>query len=139
VTRHPTDGARRTKAQGQVYRASTIKRIERRRTKAEIDQLDNEIYDVLNEDHPQSVRHVFYRMTDPRLAEPVEKSDRGYRHVQDRCVKLRRSGDIRYGWITDASRRGYFTVTYDNAADFLRRTNSLYRANLWEDAATATT
>ena len=61
--------------------------------------------------------------------------DRGYRHVQDRCVKLRRSGGIPYGWITDASRRGYFTVTYNNAADFLRRTNSLYRANLWQDAA----
>ena len=120
-----------------VYRAGTIKRkrVERRRSKAEIDQLDRQICDVLKEDNPQSVRHIFYRMTDPRLAEPVEKSDRGYRHVQDRCVKLRRSGDIPYRWITDASRRGYFTVTYSDAADFLRRTNSLYRANLWEDAA----
>jgi hypothetical protein len=32
---------------------------------------------VLAADHPQSVRHCFYRMTDPRLPEPVEKSDRG--------------------------------------------------------------
>src|SRR6185437_9428534 len=115
------------------YRARTIKR--ERRTHERLEQLDSQILDVLSADHPQSVRHVFYRMTDPRLPEPVEKSDRGYRHVQDRCVKLRRSGDIPYGWITDASRRGCFTVTYSDAADFLRRTNSLYRANLWEDAA----
>jgi hypothetical protein len=86
VTRQQTDGEHRTSAQGRVYRASTIKRkrIERRRTKADIEQLDRQICDVLKEDNPQSVRHIFYRMTDPRLAEPVDKSERGYRHVQDR-------------------------------------------------------
>lgn len=57
-------------------------------------QIDAQIIAVLKEDHPQSVRHVFYRMTDPRLSEPVEKSDKGYRHVQDRCVKLRRAGRV---------------------------------------------
>lgn len=71
-----------------TYRAGTIKR--ERRTKARVAQLDAQIIAVLKEDHPQSVRHVFYRMTDPRLPEPVEKSDRGYRHVQERCVNLRR-------------------------------------------------
>lgn len=117
-----------------LCRARTTKLIERRRTRAEVEQLDEQICEVLIEDHPQSVRHIFYRMTDPRLPEPVEKSDRGYRHVQDRCVKLRRSGDIRYGWITDASRRGYFTPTYRNGSDFLRNVTSLYRADLWQDA-----
>jgi hypothetical protein len=51
-------------------------------------------------------------MTDPRLAEPVEKSERGYWHVQHRLKALRRVGEIPYGWITDATRRGYFTQTY---------------------------
>ena len=73
-------------------------------------------------------------MTDPRLPEPVEKSDRGYRQVQDRVVKLRRAGRVPYGWITDASRRGYFTPTYRNPADFLRSVKGQYRANLWQDA-----
>ena len=75
-------------AQKSIYRTRTIKR---RRTKAEIEQLDRQIIDVLRFDHPQSVRHVFYRMTNPRLPEPVEKSDKtGYRHTQDRIKKLRR-------------------------------------------------
>ena len=74
-----------------LYRASTLKRT--RRTDAQLDQLDRQIISVLKQDHPQSVRHIFYRMTDPRLLEPVEKSDRGYRHVQDRCVKLRAAGN----------------------------------------------
>jgi hypothetical protein len=115
-----------------TYRASTIKR--QRRTAAAIRQLDLQIVEVLRADHPQSVRHVFYRMTDPRLPEPVEKSDRGYRHVQDRCVKLRRSGVVPYGWIADMSRRGYFVSTFSGAGDFIERMAGLYRADLWRDA-----
>lgn len=115
-----------------TYRAGALKRD--RRTKARLDLLDQQILDVLRHDHPQSVRHVFYRMTDPRLPEPVEKSDRGYRHVQDRCVKLRRAGRLPYGWIADMSRRGYFVNTFDSAADFIERMRGLYRADLWRDA-----
>jgi hypothetical protein len=113
-----------------AYGAGTIKR--RRRTK--IGQLDAQIISVLRGDHPQSVRHVFYRMTDPRLREPVEKSDRGYRHVQHRIVELRRDGSIPYKWITDASRTGYFTNTYSSRAEFLLSVKSLYRADLWQQS-----
>ncbi|RKP58633.1 hypothetical protein [Pararobbsia silviterrae] len=120
------------KAKPKVYGASTIKR--ERRTRAQLDKLDEQIIDVLRADHPQSVRHVFYRMTDPRMAEPVEKSDRGYRHVQDRCVKLRRSGLLPYSWIADMSRRGYFVNTFSDAGDFLMRMRGLYRSDLWQDS-----
>lgn len=116
----------------EIYCAGTIKRD--RRTKTRMDTLDAQIMAVLKEDHPQSVRHVFYRMTDPRLTEPVEKSDRGYRHVQSRCVKLRRAGLIPYNWIADLSRQGYFTNTFDDAGDFIRQMGGLYRADLWRDA-----
>ena len=115
-----------------IYRAGTIKRD--RRTKDQMNQLDKQILEVLGDDHPQSVRHVFYRMTDPRLPEPVEKSDRGYRHVQDRCVKLRRAGLIPYNWIADMSRQGYFVNVFDDAGDFLRSMSGLYRADLWRDS-----
>lgn len=99
-----------------------------------MEQLDAQIIAVLREDHPQSVRHVFYRMTDPRLPEPVEKSDRGYRHVQARCVALRRSGRVPYSWFADLSRRGYFVSTFDDASDFVTRMAGLYRSDLWRDA-----
>ena len=115
-----------------VNRASTLKR--RRRTAAQTKQLDLQIIGVVAGDHPQSVRHIFYRMTDPRLAESVEKSDRGYRHVQARCVALRRSGAIPYSYFADLSRRGYFVNTFDDACDFVNRMQGLYRADLWRDA-----
>lgn len=115
-----------------VYRPRTIKR--QRRTRAEIDQLDAQIIDVLRNDHPQSVRHVFYMMTSPRLPEPVEKSERGYRHVQDRITKLRRAGRLPYGWITDATRRGYFVATYPSGAAYVRAMAAHYRTDLWREA-----
>lgn len=115
-----------------TYPACRIKR--RRRTAAQVEQLDTQILDVLREDHPQSVRHVFYRMTDPRLPEPVEKSDAGYMQVQDRVAKLRRAKRLPYSWVSDATRRGYFVDTFTDAADFLRQMNGLYRADLWRYA-----
>jgi hypothetical protein len=119
------------KAAQEIYRAGTIRKRERR-TGARVDQLDAQIMAVLEEDHPQSVRHVFYRMTNPRLPEPVEKTDRGYRHVQDRMVKLRRSKRLPFGWITDATRRGYHTPTYRDESEFLRSMKAHYRADLWQ-------
>ena len=115
-----------------AYRAGTLKR--NRRNSEQLEALDSQIIKVLKEDHPQSVRHVFYRMTDPRLPEPVEKSDRGYRHVQERCVKLRRSGRVPYGWFADLSRRGYHVNTFADASDFVTSTAAFYRADLWRRA-----
>jgi hypothetical protein len=119
-----------------TYQASPIKR--RRRTRGQVEQLDTQIMEALQADHPQSIRHTFYLMTNPRLPEPVEKTDLGYNQVQDRITKLRRAGRLPYGWISDTSRRGYFVDTFDDAGDFLRRVKGLYRADLWRDAGVYT-
>ena len=112
-----------------LYEAGPIKR--RRRTRAQIEVLDYQIFQALAADYPQSVRHVFYLMTNPRLREPVEKSERGYNQVQDRLKKLRVAGRIPYSWLSDSSRRGYFVDTFEDAEDFLLRVKGLYRADLW--------
>lgn len=49
-------------------------------------------------------------------------------------MQLRRAGALPYGWITDATRRGYFTPTYRSAGDFIRSVAGHYRADLWQDA-----
>jgi hypothetical protein len=109
----------------------TIKR--NRRTKAQIEQLQTQMYGVLNTDHPQSVRHVFYRMTDPTLPECVEKSENGYVTVQQQLTNMRREGFIPYGWISDASRRGYFTETFSSPAEALEATALFYRRSVWAE------
>jgi len=109
-----------------------------RRTKAELNQLDNQMLEILQEDHPQSVRHMFYRMTDPTLPVYVPKSDtganNGYKVIQRRLAKLRKEGRLNYGWISDMSRRGYFVNTFNNAADFVLKMANQYRGDLWRDA-----
>ena len=102
-----------------------------RRTKAQISQLDEQILAVLRDDYPQSIRHVYYRMTNPRLAEPVPKTHAGYRQVQYRCTVLRRNGSLPYGWLVDSTRRGFHVNTFSGRADFLRQMKGLYRADLW--------
>ncbi|MGH8147644.1 MAG: hypothetical protein ACREPY_15095 [Rhodanobacteraceae bacterium] len=105
-----------------------------RRTKADTAQSERQIRDELEADHPQSVRHVFYRMTDPRLPVPIEKSEHGYKQVQHRTTVMRRAGLLPYGWITDATRRGYFTDTYRTGGGFVYAMAGLYRGTLWEQA-----
>ncbi len=115
-----------------VYQAGQIKR--RRRTKAQVEQLDDQIFEVFEQAYPLSIRHVWYCMTNPRLPEPVDKTDNGYQQVQSRCTKLRRAGRLPYGWVTDATRRGHHTNTFSGSGEFLSRVMGLYRADLWRDA-----
>ena len=105
-----------------------------RRTKARVEALEREILSVVHEDSPISIRHIFYRLTDPRLPEPVEKTEHGYKQVQRRIVHMRRAGLIPYGAISDATRRGYHVATYTNAAEAIRRWHGAYRGNLWANA-----
>jgi hypothetical protein len=106
-----------------VYRARSIRR--RRRTNAEIERMREVMLAILDGDHAQSVRHVFYRMTDPRLDCAVEKSESGYRHVQYQLSEMRKQGVLPCGWISDATRRGYHVATFTSAADFIRRSTAL--------------
>jgi hypothetical protein len=98
------------------------------------EQLRQQIIDVLRQDHPQSIRHVFYRLTDPRLPVPVSKDDNGYRTVQHQLKLMRREGVIPYHWIVDGSRHFHRVTTFENAADFIQRMAGIYRANAWQAA-----
>ena len=106
----------------------------KRRTRAELAELDDRIVAVLVADHPQSVRHVFYRMTDPTGPVSVPKTETGYDAIVRRCTALRRSGRVPYGWITDMTRQGYHVRTFGSGADLIAQFAGLYRVDAWRDA-----
>ena len=109
----------------------------RRRTKAEIEQLNQQIVDEIETYHPQSVRHVYYRMTSlrpPMIVVP--KTEDGYNKVGWHITKLRREGRIEYSDIVDSTRSGIHVEAYDDAADFLRSTVNYYRHNIWKKLKT---
>lgn len=113
------------------YGASTANRS--RATQAQLALLNDQIVSVLAEDHPQSVRHVYYRMMNPRLIFSVPKTENGYRQVGRQLVKLRQNRRIPYSWISDNTRMGHFVDTFTDASDFISSLAGLYRADLWRD------
>lgn len=132
-----------------AYKASPIRgnpADRKRLTGAEVQQLERQIYAALAECYPQSVRHVYYAMTDPTLPLWVpkgrvllpdgrkSKNEPGYDCIQNRCVIMRENGVVPYYWFSDLSRRGFFTTTYDDAGDFLNQHIHGYRAHIWRDA-----
>lgn len=81
-----------------------------RRTDAELAALDALIRSILEPDHPQSVRHVYYRLVD--MGVDVPKTEHGYKLVGRRCTQMRRDGQLPYHWLVDSTRRGPLTLLH---------------------------
>jgi hypothetical protein len=111
-----------------LYRTSALKRV--RRTNAELADLHAAILTVCKEDHPLTVRGVFYRVMS---AGAVEKTEKAYAAVQREVLKLRRAGFLPYEWIADGTRWHIKQPSWDSAKDVLYATASSYRRALWHD------
>ena len=112
--------------------------IRERWTNERLALLDVQIASILREHHPQSARHIFYRMTDPRLAAHVEKTESGYRRVAERVLQLRRSRTIPYSWVADLSRTYYdYGGGWDSPEDpaFIEEVAQLYRRDVWRSTS----
>jgi hypothetical protein len=82
----------------------------------------------LAEHHPQSVRHLYYRMV---VRDEVDKTEAGYDTVQIQLVKMRRAGAVPYDWITDGTRWVRRVKTYSSPAAAVAEAARLYRRNIW--------
>jgi hypothetical protein len=61
----------------------------------------------------------------------VPKTEPGYSVVQRQALKMRRVGELPYGWITDGSRLRLKPRTFFNAQAALENTAKMYRRDLW--------
>jgi hypothetical protein len=111
-----------------VYGAGTIKR-RGRRTKAEIAELRDALYDIVADNEPVTVRGVFYLAETAGL---VPKDDaKGYRPVQRELLKMRREEIIPWGWITDGSRTRFGHHRYGGLESYARQVAANYRRDYW--------
>lgn len=110
-----------------VYGASHVRR---RRTKAQLAELDAAITDAIAEEHPVTLRGVFYRLVS---AGAVEKTERGYQAVGRELLKLRRAGTVPYAAITDGTRLIRKSASYDDVEQMLTDAAASYRRALWRD------
>jgi hypothetical protein len=110
-----------------VNGTSTIKRT--RRTRAEIEALDNALREIVDQFRPVTVRQVFYQAVNRIL---VPKSEtKGYRVVQRRLVTLRASGVVPHGDIVDGTRYVHGHRRYHDLGEFTTYAAGLYRKDYW--------
>jgi hypothetical protein len=106
----------------------------RRRTKQEIEAICEAIVTVLADDRPMTVRGLFYVLTTRGV---VPKTEQGYATVKRLTAEMRRSGQIPYHWLADATRWMRKPRTFSSVEEALRRTAETYRRALWDDAPIA--
>jgi len=112
-----------------VYRACSIKRD--RRTKAVVQAIRDVIISILKADHPQTVRQVFYQLVARGV---IEKTENEYQCTVIRLLsEMRLTGEVRWDWIIDESRRTRSTQTFDNIGDALRDIAKFYRRSALRD------
>ena len=106
-----------------AYRACPIKRP--RRTRDDIAAIKDAIKEVLADDHPQTVRQVFYRLVTRQI---IEKTEKEYQQTVIRLLtEMRLSCDVPFQWIIDSSRITHETQTFDSIADAVTDTARFYR------------
>jgi len=101
-------------------------------SRTKLERLDAALVEVVAAYQPITVRGAFYQAVGRGLV-PKDET-KGYRLVQRRLLKLRESGDIPYGWITDGSRTVYGHVRYRNTAEFAATVHTRYRQDYWAEA-----
>lgn len=83
------------------------------------------IIDLLEADHPQTVRQVFYQLVARGV---IDKTEAQYQGTVIRLLsEMRLDGQVDWSWIVDTSRRIRVTQTFDTVADALDDTAKFYR------------
>ena len=103
----------------------------KRRTKAEMQVVQDAIVEVVGQYYPMTVRQVFYQLVSRGV---IDKTEKEYKSTVCRLLaKLRRNDTIPYSWIADNTRWMRKPRTYSNLEDMLRQSQTLYRRSVWED------
>jgi hypothetical protein len=100
--------------------------------RSELEALDAALVQIAGSYAPITVRGAFYQAVSRGLV-PKDET-KGYRLVQRRLLKLRESGELPYGWMTDGSRTVYGHVRYRNADEFASSVKTRYRQDYWAEA-----
>jgi hypothetical protein len=117
-----------------VYKASGIKSEGRRnrRKKSEIIGIKKALREILEADHPQTVRQVFYQMIVRGL---VGKTEQEYDGTVCRLLGEMREDDvIPFEWVADNTRWKRRPTTYTGLSNAIWNLGQTYRRNLWDDA-----
>jgi methyl coenzyme M reductase subunit D len=109
------------------YSPSPIKR--HRATKAETDTRRRRILEIVEEDHPMTVRQVYYRAVVLNL---IGKTEQDYDKIQNDLTELRRAEKLPYDWLVDEGRFPRQPYTVEGIVEALNNTRRHYRKDPWQ-------
>ena len=103
------------------YRSSPTRA---RRSRADMKRLKADLYAILAELQPATVRQTFYAAVSRGIIATTEAS---YKNVVGRLlVQMRRAGEIPFGWIADSTRWMRNPRSYRSLADMLEQSQRFY-------------
>jgi hypothetical protein len=112
-----------------VYSPSPIKSRRTRRTKLAMVSIRDAIRDILEKDHPQTVRQVFYALT---VRGAIAKAEIEYKQTVVRLlVEMREAGEIPFEWLADNTRWMRKPSSFTGIEACLNSTSNFYRRDLW--------
>jgi len=99
------------------------------RRHAQTVKLIEEMYDILREHNPMTVRQVYYQLVSRQVC---ENSVAAYKRVSNALVVARQEGLIPWEWIEDRLRRPRAVSMWRDLADFAETASQAYRRDVWE-------
>ena len=116
----------------QLFGARTISVGRRgRRPKDEMDYIRFHLYLLTAQEHPATVRSIFYRAVSKGL---VPKTESGYRTVQQQLLGMRRNKLLPWSWITDTSRRVWGHQRFKDLKSYAKHVATNYYVDYWAEA-----
>ena len=104
-------------------------------TRQESELLEAELVSLARTLHPITVRGLYYQAVISSTLSFITKDKQGdrrnYRLVQDRTLKLRQAGLIRWDWIVDPSRADYGLDRWESPAEFAEIAPKFFHLDLW--------
>jgi hypothetical protein len=89
-----------------------------------------ELYRVLESDHPMTVRQVFYQLVSRGV---IAKTEGEYKQTVVRLLTaMRRARDLPFAWIADNTRWMRKPQTYSSFEEMLQLTQDTYRRAIWD-------
>jgi hypothetical protein len=105
------------------YRACSISRS--RRSGTDMEAIRAAIHGVLKDDHPMTVRQVFYQLVARGV---IDKTEAEYQGTVIRLLTtMRMDRAIPFHWIVDESRRTMQVRTFNNISEAVKHTAEYYR------------
>jgi hypothetical protein len=127
ITEKTLEVASATAGDARIYSASSIKR--RRRLKSQVTEIKDAIKAILEADHPQTVRQVFYALTVRGL---IAKAEGEHQQTVVRLLgDMRENSEIPFEWIADNTRWMRKPSSFTGIEHCLNSAAEFYRRNLW--------